>query len=192
MKVGAKLLFISTDYVFDGAKGSYGEDDQPNPVNYYGFTKLEAERIVEGTLNFLIVRTSVLYGWHPNKLNFATRVLKALSEHQTLRIAKDHVNSPTLSDNLATAIYRAIEQDSRGILHMAGSESISRFDFARRIAQEFKLDERLLFPVEMQELDWVARRPRDSSLRVGKAEKKLGIEFFGVGRGLEEMARSGP
>ena len=192
-RVGAKLMLISTDYVFDGNKGNYEEADEPNPISYYGFTKLEAERIVTSTSpNFLIVRTSVLYGWHPTKLNFATWVLNGLRERQILKVVSDHINSPTFADNLADAIHRAIEWNSHGILHIAGSERISRFDFARRIARRFGLDENLLVPVEMKDLNWIARRPRDSSLNVGKAEKELRVELFGVDRGLEEMARSNP
>ena len=191
-KVGAKLIFISTDYVFDGERGNYRESDQPNPIDFYGVTKLEAEQIAATLSNSLIIRTSVLYGWHPDKLNFATWILKGLSEHQSLRIVKDHINSPTFSDNLAVAIRVAIERNIRGVLHVAGSERISRFDFARRIARQFDLDERLLVPVKMSDLNWIAKRPRDSSLYVGKAEKELGIELFGVERGLEEMRRSKP
>ena len=192
-KVEAKLILISTDYVFDGSKGNYEETDQPNPISFYGVTKLEAERITSSTpSDSLIVRPSVLYGWHPTKLNFATWVLKGLGERRVVRVVKDHINSPTFADNLARAIQRAIERNSRGVLHIAGNERISRFDFARRIARQFALDESLLVPVEMKDLDWIARRPRDSSLNVGKAEKELGIELFGVNRGLEEMARSKP
>lgn len=193
MKVGAKLILVSTDYVFDGDKGNYAETDEPNPISFYGLTKLEAERITASTLpDSLIVRPSVLYGWHPTKLNFATWVMKGLRERQTLKVVNDHINSPTLADNLADAIRKAVERNSLGILHIAGSERISRFGFARRIAKRFDLDESLLVPVEMKDLDWIARRPRDSSLNVGKAEKELGIELFGVDRGLEEMARSKP
>jgi len=193
VRVGAKLIFVSTDYVFDGSKGNYAETDQPNPISFYGLTKLEGERIAASTSpGSLIVRPSVLYGWHPTKLNFATWVLKGLSEHQTLKVVDDHVNSPTFADNLADGIHRAIERNSLGILHIAGSERISRYDFARRIAKRFDLDEGLLVPVEMKDLGWTARRPRDSSLNVGKAEKELSIELFGADRGLEEMARSKP
>jgi dTDP-4-dehydrorhamnose reductase len=192
-RIGAELLFISTDYVFDGRKGNYTETDEPSPISFYGLSKLEAERIVaSASLNALIVRASVLYGWHPCKLNFATWVLKGLREHQTLKVVNDHINSPTFAGNLADAIRTAIERNSRGILHIAGSERVSRFDFARRIAKRFDLDESLLIPVEMRDLSWIARRPRDSSLNVGKAEKELGIELFGVERGLDEMARSKP
>ena len=192
-KAGAKLILTSTDYVFDGAKGNYAETDEPNPVSFYGRTKLEAERITAKTLpDSLIVRTSVLYGWHPTKLNFATWVLKGLRERQTLRVADDHINSPTFADNLANAIRKTIEQNSKGILHIAGKERVSRFDFARRIAKQFGLDEGLLLPVQMKDLGWIARRPRDSSLNVGKAEKELGVELFGVDRGVEEMVKSEP
>ena len=191
VKVGARMIFISTDYVFDGIKGNYSEIDQPNPISYYGLSKLEAERIVTSKLpdNALIIRTSVLYGWHPNRPNFATWVIKSLREHQTLRVVKDHINSPTLADNLASTIRVAIERNSGGLLHVAGSERISRFDFACRIAKSFDLDENLLVPVEMHDLNWAAKRPRDSSLDVAKAEKELGIELFNVSRGLEEMVK---
>jgi dTDP-4-dehydrorhamnose reductase len=192
-KAVAKLLFISTDYVFDGVKGNYSETDQPNPISYYGLTKLEAEHIVRTKLpNALIMRTSVLYGWHPTKLNFATWVIKELREHRTIKVAKDHINSPTLADNLARAIWAAIGRGSEGLLHVAGGERISRFDFACRIAKVFNLDENLLVPVEMRELSWAARRPRDSSLQVAKAEKELGIELLDVNRGLAEMLRNRP
>lgn len=192
-KIRAKLIFISTDYVFDGVEGNYAESDEPNPVNFYGLTKLEAERAVAKiSPKSLLMRTSVLFGWHPHRLNFATWVLKGLREHQTTRVVTDHVNSPTLNVNLAEAIKMAIEHDSEGILHVAGSERISRFDFAVRIAEAFDLDGSLLVPVKMEDLGWVAKRPRDSSLRVQKAEKELGVELFGVDRSLEEMVRSGP
>ena len=193
VRAGAKLILVSTDYVFDGNKGNYAETDEPNPISFYGLTKLEAERIAASTSpDSLIVRTSVLYGWHPTKLNFATWVLKGLRERQILKVVNDHINSPTLADNLADAIRKATKYNSQGILHIAGSERISRFDFARRIARQFDLGESLLVPVEMKDLDWIAKRPRDSSLNVGKAEKELDIELFGVDRGLEAMARSKP
>jgi dTDP-4-dehydrorhamnose reductase len=193
VRVGARLILISTDYVFDGRKGNYAETDEPNPISFYGLTKLEAERIVASTSsNFLIVRTSVLYGWHPSKLNFATWILKGLRERQTLKVVNDHINSPTFAGNLADAIRKVIQRNSQGVLHVAGSERISRFDFARRIARHFDLDEHLLTSVKMSDLNWIARRPADSSLNVGKAEKELGIELLGVDRGLDEMTRSKP
>jgi dTDP-4-dehydrorhamnose reductase len=193
MKVGAKMVFISTDYVFEGTKGNYEETDVPSPVNFYGLTKLEAERIVATTLpNSLIVRTSVLYGWHPSKLNFATWVLKGLKEHRQLRIVKDHINSPTYAGNLAAAVHTAIERNAEGMLHLAGSDRISRFDLACRIASSFGLDRSLLIPVKMEDLNWIAKRPRDSSLNVGKAQKEFGIELFGVDRALAEMMKSRP
>jgi dTDP-4-dehydrorhamnose reductase len=192
-KLRAKLIFISTDYVFDGVRGNYAETDEPNPINFYGSTKLEAERaIAKISRKSLVVRTSVLYGWHPSKLNYATWVLEALREHRAVEVVTDHVNSPTLNMNLAEAIRVGIERDCEGILHVAGSERISRFDFALRIAEAFDLDPSLLVPVKMDDLGWVARRPRDSSLNVQKAQKELGVELFGVDRSLEVMARSEP
>ena len=92
----------------------------------------------------------------------------------------------------AVCFRAAIKRNIGGLLHVAGSERISRFEFARKLAEKFGLDERLLVPVEMRHLNWIARRPGDSSLDVGKAEKELGIKLFGLDRGLEEMLRSRP
>ncbi len=188
----SKLVFISTDYVFDGEKGSYAESDRVKPVNFYGSTKAEAERITAALSDSLIVRTSVLYGWHPSKLSFVTWVLKGLGQHEPLKVVNDHYNSPTFTDSLSRAIRVAIDREMKGVLHIAGAERVSRFEFARKIAGGFGLDETLLIPVEMRELGWVAQRPHDSSLDVGKAEKELGIELLGVDRGLEEMLRTQP
>jgi len=188
----AKLTFISTDYVFDGVKGSYSESDLPNPVNFYGLTKLEAERVAAASSNSLIIRSSVLYGWHSTKLNFATWILQSLRKNKKLPIVSDQFNSPTFVDNLSLAISRAIDRDAKGTLHIAGSERVSRFEFAKRLAIRFNLDEKGLFPVKMGDLNWIAKRPRDSSLDVRKAEKELSIELFGVERGLEEMSKTEP
>jgi dTDP-4-dehydrorhamnose reductase len=191
-RVRAKLILVSTDYVFDGHKGNYAETDEPNPINFYGLTKLEAERIAASASNSLIVRTSVLYGWQSGKLNFVTWILKGLRDRETLKVVNDHINSPTFSANLADAIRKAIKRNSQGVLHVAGSQRISRFNFAQRIARQYDLDEGLLVPVKMSDLAWIAKRPRDSSLNVGKAEKELGVELFGVDRGLDEMEKSKP
>jgi len=188
-KAKAKLVLLSTDYVFDGVKGGYVEPDPPNPLNFYGMTKLEAERIAATLPNSLIIRSSVLYGWNPNKPNFVTWLLERLSDRKEAHVADDQFNSPTFAGNLAVAICEALERDVKGVMHLAGSERISRFDFARKTAEKFNLNAGLLVPVKMKKLNWIAKRPRDSSLVVERAKKELNVELFGVDRGLEEMLR---
>jgi len=188
-KIGAKLVYVSTDYVFDGEKGHYSEEDKANPVNYYGVTKLEGERFVRELCgDYVIVRTSVLYGWHPNRLNFATWVIDSLKSGMRISVAEDHYNSPTLADNLAEAILKIVEADATGLYHIAGSERISRYDFAMKTAEVFGLDRSLVTPVKMEDLKiWVAKRPRDSSLSMYKARHELKAGLLDVHEGLRQM-----
>ncbi len=189
----ARMILVSTDYVFNGEVGNYVETDTPDPVNFYGQTKLEAERIVAAILSdSLIVRTAVLYGWHNAKRNFVTWTLERLRRSETIKVAEDHISSPTSARNLANAIRAAIDRKSNGILHVAGSERISRYGFAVKVAKTFGLDAASIVPVKMTKLGWVARRPRDSSLGVERAREELGIGMFDVDSGLKEMAEHQP
>jgi len=191
-KIGAKLIYVSTDYVFDGNKGMYKEEDEPKPVNYYGLSKLRGEELVKKTCDaFVVARTSVLYGWHPSKRNYATWIMDSLKNRKRINVVTDHYNSPTYADDLAETISRVIERDVNGILHVSGKDRVSRYDFAMEIAEVFGLDPSLVTPVKMADLKaWVARRPRDSSLDVGKAENELGIRFPKVTESLIRMKRT--
>ena len=185
------VVYISTDYVFDGEKGRYLEEDQPNPVNYYGQTKLTGEEHVKKLCErYVIMRTSVLYGTHPTKLNFATWTVTSLLEKRPLAIVEDHFNSPTLASNLARAALEIVEKELWGVYHAAGTERISRYGFALKIAEVFNLDVSLVKPIRMSELKtWTAKRPKDSSLRVDKIRRKIDVELLDVTRGLLEMKK---
>ncbi|MCC6058543.1 MAG: SDR family oxidoreductase, partial [Desulfurococcaceae archaeon] len=127
-KINAYFLYLSTDYVFDGERGLYREDDVPNPVNYYGFTKLVAENIVRSGLNrYAVIRTSHIYGFGMGRKNFARVVVESLSQGQKVRALVDQWLSPTLNTLLAKAIREIIEKDYTGVIHIAG-ERISRYD----------------------------------------------------------------
>ena len=179
-EIGAKLVYISTDYVFDGAKGMYCEGDITNPINHYGKTKLEGEDVVKSTCNdWIIARTSVLYGWNPAKPNFVTWALDELMAGNRIRIVNDQFNSPTLADNLADMLIELIKRDEHGVFHTSGGERISRYDFAIKIAEIFDLNSELIEPITSDQLNWIAKRPADSSLDVSKIsniEKPLTIE----------------
>jgi dTDP-4-dehydrorhamnose reductase len=187
--VGAKLIYISTDYVFDGKKGLYNEEDKPNPVNYYGLTKLEGERqVIEYSNNYAILRTSVLYGWHPWKQNFATWVINQLKQDKETKVVDDHYNTPTLVDNLAEITIEVTEKDRRGLYHASGSERISRYEFAKQIARTLNLNAELVKPVKMSQLTaWIAKRPRDSSLNTSKIQKQLKTKPLDITEGLNKM-----
>jgi len=188
-KVGTKIVYISTDYVFDGEKGFYNEEDKPNPVNYYGLTKLEGEKqVIEHCENYIILRTSVLYGWHPWKQNFATWVINQLKQGKEIKVVDDHYNTPTLADNLAEIAIEVAEKDLRGLYHASGRERISRYEFAKQIARAFNLSADLVKPVKMSQLiDWIAKRPRDSSLNTSKIQKQLKTKPLNIIEGLNKM-----
>jgi dTDP-4-dehydrorhamnose reductase len=186
----AFLLYVSTDYVFNGEKGNYKETDQPDPINYYGVTKLKAEEIVNSMLSeYCIARASVIYGSTPaaGKVNFALWVLNKLKKNEQARIVTDQWNSPTLNTNLADMTLEIIERKLTGTFHLSGATRISRYDFSKQIAEAFDLDSNLLSPAASAELSWVAKRPRDSSLDTTKAQQTLKNKPLQINQALARM-----
>jgi len=172
----AFLVYVSTDYVFKEDKGMYRETEEANPVNYYGLTKLEGERRVIDILDgYCIVRSSVIYGSRPasGKVNFALWIIERLRRDEAVNVLRDQWNSPTLNTNLAEMILEIAERKLTGIYHLAGATKVSRYEFASMIAETFDLNKELIRPVTMDKLEWIAPRPRDSSLDVLKAMKTL-------------------
>jgi dTDP-4-dehydrorhamnose reductase len=193
-KVGAKVIYISTDYVFDGNKGNYCEADETGPTNVYGFTKLQGEHeVAEHCKNYLILRSSVNFGLHPNRQNFFTWVLTSLGHGEKIRVVKDHFNTPTSTENLAEVIREAIEKDIAGLYHASGTERISRYEFALKIADKLRLPKNLIQPVAMKELKnlgiWIANRPSDSSLNTKKIQHKIDTKLAGIDVALEMIKK---
>jgi len=131
--VGAKMLYVSTDYVFDGTKtGPYFENDCPNPMSVYGRSKLLGERHVQTILSrHFVVRTSWLYG--PNGKNFVTTILKVAHQQKVLRVVNDQHGSPTYTRHLAVKIAELAETQAFGVYHITGSGNCSWFEFAGTI-----------------------------------------------------------
>jgi dTDP-4-dehydrorhamnose reductase len=172
----AFLVHISTDYIFSGEEGMYKETDEPNPINYYGLTKLEAEKIVTSSnLEWCIARSSVIYGATPaaGKDNFALWVLNKLKNRERMRIITDQWVSPTLNTNLAEMILEIMEKKLTGTYHLAGATPLNRHEFTTLIAETFQLDRALISPVKSSEMKWLAKRPKNTSLNVEKALKTL-------------------
>ncbi len=187
--IDSHSVYISTEYVFDGLKGSaYSEEDKPNPLGYYGKTKLMAEReILETNGDNMIARTSVVYGWNDTKLNFATWAISELEKGHPVKIVDDQVGSPTLSDNLAEGILKAVELRKTGIYHLGGGEAIDRYRFTLILADVFGFDRKLVEPIKTHELNQMAKRPLYAPLDVSKAEKELEIKMLSAREGLELM-----
>lgn len=176
--VDGHLIHVSTDYVFNGEKGPYTERDKPDPINYYGRTKLAGENTLStsGVRNS-ILRTNVLYGVAKHgRSDFVKWVFDSLSQNKTIKIVTDQINNPTYIDDLVLAINLVIEDNKEGCYHIGGSEFISRFEFTNMIADYFKLNKKLIQPIKTGELNQPARRPLRSGLVTLKAQTELGFK----------------
>ena len=188
--IKAFLVQLSTDYVFDGSRGNYNENDDPAPVNQYGSSKLLGEQLVLRHENTCVARASVVFGWgRPFRPNLATWLYEKLSKGEHVNVVSDQFASPTLNTNLASMIIEIAEHGTRGIVHVAGATRASRYDFAISLAQQFNFDTKLVTPTKPESSSWIARRPGDSSLDVTKAERILGEKPMELTEALREFAQ---
>lgn len=186
----AFLIYISTDYVFNGEKGSYTETDIPAPINYYGFTKQKAEELVQNLMDkYCIARASVIYGATPaaGKINFALWLLNKLRQKEVVKIVVDQWNSPTLNTNLARMILEVIQRGITGVYHLSGATRINRYDFAKSIALAFNMDPALIAPSASSDFSWAAKRPKDSSLNVEKAQNALSNKPLSINQAVLQL-----
>jgi dTDP-4-dehydrorhamnose reductase len=183
---GAHIIHISSDYVFDGKSGPYIELDRPNPLGYYGRTKLASENLLHTSgISYSILRTMVLYGVaHRVKLNFALWLLKNLRAEKPVRVVDDQIGNPTLADDVAYAMLKVIELSRKGLYHVAGPDLMSRYDFALAIARTFGLNKKIITPVKTAAMKQAASRPLRSGFITLKAETDLDIRLSGVEHGL--------
>lgn len=176
-----KFIFLSSDYIFSGDKGMYKEDDKPNPGTVYGRTKLACEEYIKTLANYTICRTASVYGMGSKFFGF---ILDSLKDNKPLDMYDDAYFSPTYIGNLSNMIECVIKKEIIGILHTAGPEKVSRYEFALRIAKNFRLNTRLIRSVHKPKDSPIAN---DSSLDVNISMKKLGIRFIGINEGLQYM-----
>ena len=157
-----KLVYISTDYVFDGNKTSpYQTDDTPNPINNYGLTKLEGENAIKKHCkDYIIARTSWLYGIYGN--NFVETMIK-LSNKEELKVVNDQTGCPTWTVELSKGIIKLIKSDSKGIFHLCGSGTTSWYGFAREIFKQANLNVNLI-PCTTDDFKRPAKRPKYSAM----------------------------
>ncbi len=174
-RLGATLVHISTDYIFDGNNGPYDENARPNPLCYYGKAKLASENAVkkEG-IPYLIARTSVVYGMgHRVKTNFFLWVYHSLKAGKAIRVVTDQYNTPTLADDLAEGILQALQANVLGVVNISGGEFLNRYQMAVQIARFFGFDAEQITPITTEQLQQKARRPLKAGLKIDRA-----IELF--------------
>jgi dTDP-4-dehydrorhamnose reductase len=192
-EIDAKMIYVSSNYIFDGKQGNYDEYDIPNPVSFYGATKLKGENAVKiFDLNYTIVRTTP-YGWSivQDKPNFATWSINKLKNKEIIFALTDQYNSPILTTDCAKTLGVIIEKDAKGIYNIAGPERINRYDFTKKLAKIFGLNDHFIEPLTCEQILKKgfdkAKRPRDTSLNISKAVRDLAFKPANIDEGLTMM-----
>lgn len=186
-----KLIYISTDFIFDGEKDIYTEEDSPNPINWYGKTKYEGEKIIQDlTENFIIARIAYPYRANFQKTDFIRSLIEKFRNGETLTMVADHIMVPTFIDDVAFAIDSLIDKDQKGIFHITGSQPISPFDTAFLIADTFGFDKSKIGKTTRAEyFRNRAQRPFHLNLKNDKINK-LGINMKTLKEGLHNLKNS--
>lgn len=171
----AHFIHYSTDYVFNGQDGPYAEDDRPDPLGYYGRSKLASENAIrKSETEFTIIRTCVLYGFGIRvKKNFFLWVWENLKNGQPIRVVTDQYNNPTLAEDLATGTELVIREQVKGLLHIAGAEYVNRYEFAVKVAQHCGYPVELITPITSDQLPQLAPRPQLGGLKIDRAKELL-------------------
>lgn len=183
---GTKLVFVSTDYVFDGSSGMYTETSAPAPINEYGKTKLEAENRIGGLCrNLIIARTAMVYSYNPASSNFAMQLLNNSAKTEKMRVASDVYASPTYAPDLALMLLKLAESGKTGLYHAAGGKRVSRLEFAQTFCKTMGLNPDFIEPVPGSIFKPKALRPPDSSLSVEKFRRDTGYSPLDYAQGLK-------
>ncbi|NOT52678.1 MAG: SDR family oxidoreductase [Chitinophagaceae bacterium] len=182
------FIFISTDFIFDGKKGMYKEEDEPGPVNFYGKTKLEAEEAVkEYEHSWAILRTILVYGKpHSSKDNILTNVKRKLEKGEEYKVVNDQVRTPTYVEDLAAAIVSAIERKATGIYHIGGADILTPYQMACAVSDHFGFDRSLLKEVAEDSFSQPAKRPLKTGFIIDKAKMELGYSPLSFAEALQK------
>lgn len=194
-KLNIPLLFISTNAVFDGANhptGGYSEEDEPNPLNLYGKSKYEGEKVIKKSkVPWIIIRLITMYGWEPTgaRQNPVTWVLEKFKKGKKLKIVSDVQLNPLYSHDAAAALWSIIQNGrAKNIYHVAGSEIVNRYRWALEAAKVFGFDPKLISPVPSSFFEKkIAPRPPQTIYAIEKIKRELGIIPRGIKEGLEAM-----
>lgn len=185
---GCRVIYISTEYVFDGEHGPYSEEDKENPINNYGKDKLEAELLVKSQISeYLIVRTTVVYGWDLESKNFIMQLIQNLGNNNSMKVPIDQISSPTYCPNLAIMIKECVGRNITGKLNIVGNEIIDRYRFAVKAAEVLGLRKELIIPVKTDILGQVAKRPLNAGLKPDKALSLLDFKPTNIEDSLKEV-----
>lgn len=186
-----RLIYLSTDFVFDGKHGPLDESAIPAPVNYYGECKAEAESIVSNSNTpWAIIRTVLVYGITPDlsRSNIVLWVKNSLEQGKAINVVNDQFRTPTLAEDLADGCVRVLRKNASGIFHISGEEMLTPYDIAIRTANYFSLDRSLITPADSAFLKQPARRPAKTGFIIRKAKRELGYQPHSFEEGLRTLA----
>ena len=185
-----QFIYISTDFVFDGETGNYTEDDELKPINLYGFTKMQAEAIVQTSeIPWAIVRTCLVYGnvLTGTRSNIITWVKESLEQGKEIKVVSDQWRTPTLVDDLAKGILLIIQKRAQGIFHLSGKDFLTPYDMALHTAGLFKLDKSRIEKVDAATFKQPGRRPLKTGFVIEKARRELGYEPISFEDGVKKL-----
>lgn len=181
------LIHLSTDFVFDGEKGHYSEEDVPNPLSHYARSKYESEKVVQqARIDSAIIRTIIIYGVVDDKQrsNVVIWTINSLRQQKDINVISDQMRSPTLAEDLADACVQAALKRATGIYHVSGSETMSILDMVNRTADFFQLDKKYIHPVTTDQLKQPAKRPLLTGFNIDKAKRELNFQPHTLLQGL--------
>lgn len=186
--IKASFLLVSTDFVFNGKKGFCKETDTVESVNYYGQTKIEAERFVENyEYNWSIVRIALVYGKPQlGRNNIVTLVKEKLERGEEYTVYSDQVRTPTYVEDVANGILLMLQKNATGIYHIAGKDILSPYEIAIATAKYLKLNECLIKNITAADMKQTALRPAITNFNIDKAKKDLGFEPISFTEGLRK------
>jgi dTDP-4-dehydrorhamnose reductase len=182
------LIHLSTDFVFDGEDGPYIEEDQPNPLSYYGKSKYEAEKLLQtSNIRWSIVRTIIVYGIvdDMSRSNIVLWAKEALEKGNPLNIVNDQFRSPTLAEDLAIGCWLIAEKKAVGTYHISGKNVMSIIDLVNRVADFYNFDKSIIHPISSSSLNQAAKRPPKTGFILDKAMKELDYSPRSFEEGLE-------
>jgi len=175
-EINAHLIHLSTDFIFDGKKGNYKEIDVPNPLSYYGLSKLKSEEVlVNSDIKYTILRTILVYGkvFDMSRSNIVLWVREMLGKAKEITIVDDQFRTPTYVEDLALACKISIDKKAVGIFNISSNELLSIFEIAQQIADAFSLNKSLIIPISTSTLNQTALRPAKTGFDLSKTNKVL-------------------
>ncbi|KAA5549496.1 dTDP-4-dehydrorhamnose reductase [Adhaeribacter rhizoryzae] len=190
-KYKVHLIHLSTDFVFDGEAGPYNEEAQPNPISYYGQSKLAAEKIVQAsTVKWAIIRTVLVYGvvHDYGRTNIVLWVKNSLEAQKNIQVVNDQFRTPTLAEDLAMGCWLAVQHDAEGIFHISSKETLTPYEMALQVAEYFNLDKAYIKKADASNFSQPAKRPPRTGFNITKAEKILGFKPHNFSEGIAVVA----